>query len=182
MVEKLRVGNRPQGLAVVDGALWVGVADTGARHRGGTLRLEYTLKMGWEELDPSTSYNAAGYELLGLANDGLTGFRRQGGGGGAALVANLAVALPAPSDGGRRYAFRLRRGITYSTGEPVRASDVRFAIERALRHHQGAPGLFASIRGAAPAPRSAAICRVASSPTTRRARSCSGSPSPTATC
>ena len=147
-VVKLRVGNRPQGLAVVDGALWVGIADTGARHRGGTLRLESAFKMPWTELDPSTSYGTEGWELLGLTNDGLTGFRRQGGGDSAALVANLAVALPTPSEGGRRYAFRLRRGTRYSTGEPVRASDVRFAIERALRHHAAAPGLFAGIRGA----------------------------------
>jgi peptide/nickel transport system substrate-binding protein len=147
-VEKLGVGNRPQGLAVVDGALWIGVADTGARHRGGTLRLEYTGPMPWTELDPSTSYSTEAWELLGLTNDGLTGFRRQGGGDSAALVANLAVALPTPSEGGRRYAFRLRRGTRYSTGEPVRASDVRFAIERALRHHAAAPVLFAGIRGA----------------------------------
>ena len=145
-VVKLRVANRPQGLAVVDGALWVGIADAGSRHRGGTLRLEYTVKAPWNDLDPSTSYSGVGYELLGLTNDGLTGFRRQGGGG--ALVANLAVALPAPSERGHRYSFRLWRGLTYSTGEPVRARDVRFAIERAVRHHAAAPGLFASVRGA----------------------------------
>ena len=147
VVGKLRVGNRPQGLAEVDGALWVGIADAGARHRGGTLRLEYTVKVSWNDLDPSTSYSGVGYELLGVTNDGLTGFRRQGG-GGATPVPNLAVALPAPSEGGRRYVFRLRRGARYSTGEPVRASDVRFAIERALRHHAAAPALFGSVRGA----------------------------------
>ena len=146
-VVKLGVGNRPQGLAVVDGALWVGIADGGARHRGGTLRLEYTVNVSWNDLDPSTSYSGVGYELLGVTNDGLTGFRRQGG-GGAKPVPNLAVALPVPSEGGRRYAFRLRRGVRYSTGEPVRARDVRFAIERALRHHAAAPVLFARVRGA----------------------------------
>ena len=35
--------------------------------------------------------------------------------------------------GGTRYAFQLRRGIRYSNGTFVRASDFRRAFERALR-------------------------------------------------
>lgn len=145
VTERLRVGNRPRGLAVVDGALWVAVADTGRRHRGGTLRLEYALKMGWRDIDPMSAGSAESYELLSLVYDGLTGFRRQGGAAGLTLVPNLAEALPSPTDGGRTYTFRLRRGLRYSSGEPVRAGDVRFSMERALA--QG-PGPFGRVRGA----------------------------------
>jgi peptide/nickel transport system substrate-binding protein len=150
VVEKLPVGNRPQGLAVVDGALWLGVADSGARHRGGTLRLQLGFQdFGWSDVDPSTTYSPEGIELLGAMHDGLTAFRRQGGAEGISLVAGLAETLPTPSDGGRTYTFRLRRGLTYSNGEPVRPSDVRFSIERAIRRHPAGQGLFGAIRGAA---------------------------------
>jgi YVTN family beta-propeller protein len=147
VVEKLSLGNRPQGLAVVDGALWVGVADTGAHHRGGTLRVEEALGMPRRDMDPALSYWVMGWKLLNLTNDGLTAFRRQGGIGGAEVVANLAEVLPTPSDGGRTFAFRLRRGIEYSTGEPVLPSHIRFGLERSVRQRGVAAELFGSIRG-----------------------------------
>ena len=39
------------------------------------------------------------------------------------LVPDLATSVPEPTDGGRTYMFNLRRGIRYSTGAEVRASD-----------------------------------------------------------
>jgi YVTN family beta-propeller protein len=147
VTRKLRVGNRPQGLALVNGALWVAVADTGARHRGGTLHVGYLLKMGWRDVDPSTASGIESVEVLSLVHDGLVAFRRRGGFAGTTPVPNLAEAVPAPTEGGRTYAFRLRRGLRYSTGEPVLASHVRFGIERALRQQENG-GFFGSIRGA----------------------------------
>jgi YVTN family beta-propeller protein len=149
VIEKLPVGNRPQGLAVVDGALWAGVADTGARHQGGTLRIAETLGMPRRDIDPALSYWGVGWRLLNLTNDGLTAFRREGGVGGAEVVANLAETLPTPSDGGRTFAFRLRRGIAYSTGEPVLPSHIRFGIKRSVRQRErgAAAEIFSSIRG-----------------------------------
>ena len=147
VVEKLGVGNRPQGLAMVDGALWVGIADTGAHHRGGTLRIDQPAKVFRRDVDPALSYWPFSSQLINLTNDGLTAFRRQGGIAGATVVANLAEVLPTPSDGGRRYVFRLRRGITYSTGEPVLPSHIRFGLERSVRQQEVAVDLFDSIRG-----------------------------------
>ena len=43
------------------------------------------------------------------------------------------MSLPAPTDGGRTYAFQLRRGLRYSTGAAVHASDFRRGLERVLR-------------------------------------------------
>jgi YVTN family beta-propeller protein len=143
IAEELEIGHRPLGLAVVGGALWVAVGDTGARHRGGTLRVEYEVAPRREEYDP-----ALGFGFASLTNDGLVGYRRRAGSGGTVLVANLAESVPAPSDGGRTYTFRLRRGLVYSNGEPVAAGDFRFALERALRFGI-AGGYFAAIRGAA---------------------------------
>jgi ABC-type transport system substrate-binding protein len=47
-------------------------------------------------------------------------------------VPDLAATLPRPADGGRTYTFMLRRGIRYSNGVPVRASDFRRGIWRQL--------------------------------------------------
>jgi ABC-type transport system substrate-binding protein len=48
------------------------------------------------------------------------------------FLPDLAVSLPASSDGGRSYSFRLRPGIRYSTGALVRPQDFRRTIERSL--------------------------------------------------
>ena len=143
IADELDVGDRPQGLAVVDGALWVAVGDTGARHRGGTLRVEHEVPWRREEYDP-----ALGFAFASLTNDGLVGYRRRGGLGATVLVANLAESVPAPADGGRTYTFRLRGGLVYSNGEPVTAGDFRFALERTLRGGLTG-GYYAAIRGAA---------------------------------
>ena len=77
-----------------------------------------------------------------LTNDGLVAFRRVGGRRGDTLVPDLATSLPAPTDGGRTYAFRLRRGLRYSTGAAVRASDIRRGLERVLRKAVGHRGVL----------------------------------------
>jgi YVTN family beta-propeller protein len=147
----LTVGNRPQGVAVVDGSLWVAVRASGAQHRGGTLRImeskgEVFLPGG--RLDPATIFTPAAAQMLGLINDGLVTFRRVGGRQGATLVPDLAVSRPAPTDRGRTYAFQLRRGIKYSSGEPVLASDFRRQLERVVRKGVAPEGFYGGIRGA----------------------------------
>jgi peptide/nickel transport system substrate-binding protein len=85
-------------------------------------------------------------QLVMLTNDGLTGFQRVGGSAGVRIVPDLAVSLPAPTDGGRSYTFQLRPGIRYSTGRLVRPDDVRWGIERSLR--LGSSGGLTQIVGA----------------------------------
>jgi ABC-type transport system substrate-binding protein len=142
VAEKLDIGNRPLALTILDGAVWLGASDAGARRRGGTVSLEWSEGASRSEMDFATFYGVEG----DLTNDGLTGYIRQGG--TPTLAANLAETLPVPSDGGRTYAFRLRRGIRYSTGEPVRPSDVRFVLERGISNRGAADQLFSAIRGA----------------------------------
>ena len=67
-----------------------------------------------------------------MTGDGLTAFNQVAGVGGTQLVPDLAVSLPTPTDGGKTYTFQLRRGIRYSNGRPVKASDFRWALERYL--------------------------------------------------
>jgi peptide/nickel transport system substrate-binding protein len=77
-----------------------------------------------------------------MTNDGLVTYRRTGGLGGGTLVPDLAISLPTPTDGGRTYAFQLRRGIRYSTGAPVRPEDFRRQLERVFALGNGYPQWF----------------------------------------
>ena len=126
-VSNVHVGGRPGSLAVGRKALWVARGAL-AQHRGGTLTL---LSTGhFVSLDPAFSFQAAPLQWLGLSNDTLVTFEHVSGPDGLHLVPDLAVALPAPADAGRTYTFRLRPGIRYSDGRPLRAGDFRRAFER----------------------------------------------------
>ena len=72
---------------------------------------------------------------MNLAYDGLVAYRRVGGAAGAALVANLAAQIPAPTGGGGARAFQLRPGIRYSNGAPVRPDDLCTSLGALLPVH-----------------------------------------------
>jgi YVTN family beta-propeller protein len=149
VVASTPLGNRPEGLAVASGEVYVAVRATGAAHRGGVLRVLDTAG-NIDFFDPARAYSFVSWELLSMTSDGLTGFKRVGGAEGSDLVADLAVALPQPTDGGKTYAFRLRRGIRYSTGQLVRPEDFRRALERSISVGDPAPGrvYFSAVVGA----------------------------------
>ena len=128
----MRVGNRPQGLALAAGLVWVGSQPAPTRHRGGTLTI---LTQVWaDNLDPVLTQITSG--ALEMTYDGLTAYQRVGGSGSVQVVPDLAVSLPAATDAGTTYTFQLRRGIRYSNGELVRPEDFRRALERDLRPHR----------------------------------------------
>ncbi len=66
---------------------------------------------------------------------------------GLQIVPDLAVAVPAPTDEGRTFTFRLRPGIRYSDGSLVRGDDFRRAVERAFRFGSDYRAQYAAIRG-----------------------------------
>ncbi len=137
------VGAAPVAVALVGGTPWV-AADTpaGVEHRGGTLRVRYSQI---SVLDPAEPYDvhpgiwrATGDQLIALVEAS----------GAAQLVPDLASAVPQPTDSGLTYAFRLRRGLRYSTGIPVRASDFRRQFERLYATHSDLAGMYSALRGA----------------------------------
>jgi YVTN family beta-propeller protein len=139
------------GLTSVGGELWASGVASPAAHRGGTLRAALPV----HGTDPAyRGYDPTSAPVIDLAYDQLIETRRAGGAAGGQLTGGLAVAVPEPADRGRRYVFRLRRGLRYSDGGPVRASDFRASMERmfAVAYgaavDQGIPELFDAIRGA----------------------------------
>ena len=111
------------------GGVWIAVQAAGVGHRRGRL---VVLGDGLDSIDPARAASTASTSLVGVVYDGLTAFRRVGGSEGTQLVADLAAALPQPTDGGRAYAFRVRAGIRYSDGSLLRAQDFKRALERSF--------------------------------------------------
>jgi peptide/nickel transport system substrate-binding protein len=134
-----------------------------ASHRGGTLTLIANLSPHDQATDPALAYTIPMWQMLSVTNDGLVGYRRAGGPAGNTLVPDLAQALPTPADGGLTYTFRLRPGIRYSTGAPVKPEDFRRAIERDFRlnHLGGGAGFYAGIAGAGLCARAPSRCDLA---------------------
>jgi peptide/nickel transport system substrate-binding protein len=100
-----------------------------ASHRGGTLTVVFGVPPA---ADPTQAYDQASTPTLATVYDGLVALRRSAGAQGLTLVPDLAITLPRPAEGGTTYTFTLRRGIRYSNGTLVRASDFRRGIQRQL--------------------------------------------------
>ena len=148
------VDGSPTALTPSTGRLWVGVAADDGSHRGGTLvidglALASSGPVAPMSIDPAFYSFANNPQFTGLEYDSLVNFQQSASAAGLRLVPDLALAIPTPSDGDTTYAFRLRPGIHYSSGQPLRAGDFRRAIERLFR--VGSPGssLYSGIVGAA---------------------------------
>ena len=128
VAERVKIGNQLRGLAISDGDVVVGVGQSDASHRGGTLTVRNPAIVN--SIDTAVAYSTTEWILLRMTNDGLVAFDQTSGPAGARLVPDLAVSLPTPTDRGKTYVFRLRRDIRYSTGRTVAASDVRATLER----------------------------------------------------
>jgi YVTN family beta-propeller protein len=129
VVGDVAIGNRPKGLVVSGERVWVAVQESGQGHRGGRLIALRVAGLG-NSIDPQVGDSFSTGPDGSLVYDGLTGFRRTGGGEGTQLLPNLATSLPDARDGGRSYTFRLRPGIRYSDGRLVRPEDFQRALER----------------------------------------------------
>jgi YVTN family beta-propeller protein len=135
VAKRVSVGSRPLGLATSGDAVLVAVRSSGAGHRGGTLVIRADRPREGDfigSIDFALSDYTYVYPFLRMTGDGLTAYNQASGPAGAQLVPDLATSLPTPTDGGRTYTFQLRSGIRYSTGRPVRATDVRSTFERAF--------------------------------------------------
>jgi YVTN family beta-propeller protein len=144
----VHLGSSPRGLVAAGPGVWVAARPfAAASHRGGTLTFGSVFGPG---TDPANAYDRVNNPIFAAVYDGLVALRRSGGAAGLTLVPDLATRLPRPADGGRTYTFTLRRGIRYSNGALVRASDIRRGIQRELiiGPAAGVPGYYAGIPGA----------------------------------
>src|SRR5215216_1099530 len=101
-----------------------GGADGGsaaAGKEGGSITLAQTSQPDY--LDPALSYTVNGWEPLSTVYSGLIGYKRAEGQEGSELIPVLAQDMPKVSSDGTTYELTLRKGLKYSDGKPVKASD-----------------------------------------------------------
>ncbi len=126
-------------------------------HRGGTMRLLAHSAAG--TIDPQVNYTAQFWQVFSMAYDGLLAFRKVPGPRGNEIVADLAEAVPTPTDGGLTWRFQLRPDLHFSTGAPVRASDVAASFRRLFRiSSPTADSFYGAIEGAQACLRVPASC------------------------
>jgi len=95
-----------------------------------------------QSLDPGLDYTTQGSEVNWLVYTGLTTYKHASGAAGGNLIAGLGTALPTISDGGKTYTVTLRKGLVFSNGTPVKASDFLYTVERAIKIPWGGSGSF----------------------------------------
>jgi YVTN family beta-propeller protein len=144
-VTKISLGSHASGVALDDGAAWVGVRGPDAAHRGGTLTVTAPTLLEDESIDPALAYSGLSWSILALGYDGLVGFKRVGGLDGGTLVPGLALSIPEPTEGGRTYTFQLREGIRFSNGDPLEPEAFQRAIERVLATASDGAGYYSGI-------------------------------------
>jgi peptide/nickel transport system substrate-binding protein len=122
-------------LAVVVAACGSSSSSSGssaAGKEGGTI----TIASGTPPLsaDQALDFTTQGTELYSVVNTPLLTFKRGvQGTAGTKILPALAKSLPTVSNGGKTYTFHLRPGLKYSNGQPIKASDETYALERDLK-------------------------------------------------
>ena len=104
---------------------------------------------GIDFLDPGLAFTPEAWQLIWNVYLPLVGYKHVGGPDGATIVPYLAKALPTVSADGKTYTLTLRKGLVYSDGKPVKASDFRSTIERDFKVDSPGVGFFANVVGAA---------------------------------
>jgi peptide/nickel transport system substrate-binding protein len=103
---------------------------------------------GIDFLDPGLSYTVQGWSIMWNVYLPLLGYKHVNGPDGATLVPYLAQDMPTVTNGGKTYEFTLRKGIKYSDGTEVKASDFKSTIERDFKVDSPGVGFFGNIVGA----------------------------------
>jgi peptide/nickel transport system substrate-binding protein len=122
-------------------------AAIGADHRGGTLKLLAKAASG--TIDPQVNYTLAYWQLYQASYDGLLSFKKAGGDAAFQVVPDLAQSIPTPTNGGKRWVFKIRKGIKFSNGRTVKPTDVAASFRRIFKVKSPTSGTFyAGIVGA----------------------------------
>ncbi|TML60086.1 MAG: ABC transporter substrate-binding protein [Actinobacteria bacterium] len=103
---------------------------------------------GTDYLDPGLSYTVEGWSIMWNVYLPLLGYKHVNGPDGATIVPYLAKAMPKISSDGKTYTLTLRKGLKYSDGTPVKASDFRATIERDYKVDSPGVGFFSNVVGA----------------------------------
>ncbi|HEX5594045.1 MAG TPA: ABC transporter substrate-binding protein [Solirubrobacterales bacterium] len=113
---------------------------------GGTLKA--TFGSFPDSLDPGLAYTGEGSTAVYDVYVPLLTYAHASGSAGSKVIPGLAEAMPKITDGGRTYAMTLRKGLKYSDGTPVEASDFAASIERMFKLNSPGSPFYTDIVGA----------------------------------
>jgi peptide/nickel transport system substrate-binding protein len=118
-----------------------------ADHRGGTLKLLAKAASG--TIDPQVNYTLPYWQLYQASYDGLLAFKKAGGNAAFQVVPDLAQSVPTPTNDGKKWVFKIRKGIKFSNGKTVTPTDVAASFRRIFKVKSPTSGTFyAGIIGA----------------------------------
>jgi peptide/nickel transport system substrate-binding protein len=119
----------------------------GEAKNGGSITISQTSQPDF--MDPALTYTVNGIEPLWLVYTPLLTYARTGDAEKDSLVIpGLAEDMPTISKDGKTYELTLRKGLKYSDGSPVKATDFEHTVGRVLNLESGGSAFYLGITGA----------------------------------
>jgi peptide/nickel transport system substrate-binding protein len=118
-------------------------AEYKAEHRGGTMRLVARAAAG--TVDPHINYTLQYWQIFQSLYDGLIAFQKAPGADGFVKVPNIAEEFPKPTNDGKTYVFKIRKGIKFSNGQELGVKDVVASLQRIFKVASPTAGGFYSV-------------------------------------
>jgi peptide/nickel transport system substrate-binding protein len=153
MIKVKRHWSKSIALAGITALAMVGVAACGSSSsssssgkQGGTMTVIHTKAPDY--LDPQLAYTVDAWTAEYNTYIPLLTFQHAAGSAGTQVIPGLAQDLPKVTNGGKTYTFTLHKGIKFSDGTPVKASDFQTTVQRLFDVDSGGSPFFANIVGA----------------------------------
>ena len=117
----------------------------GEKKGGGSITIG---TVGPDKYDPVLFQTVQAVQALQLVYTPLVTYKHEEGNAGTEVIPGLAEEVPEPTNGGKTYEFKLREGVEYSDGTPVKASDFENSIKRLFKLGSVWSSFYAGIEGA----------------------------------
>jgi len=93
-------------------------------------------------LDPGQGYTTQSANADWISYTGLVTYAHANGTAGGKVIPGLATNVGKVSPNGKTYSFTMRKGLVYSDGSPVKASDFKSTIQRSIKANWGGKSFF----------------------------------------
>ncbi|HEY3192790.1 MAG TPA: ABC transporter substrate-binding protein [Solirubrobacterales bacterium] len=128
------------GIAAVGLAACGGGGGGGGGTQGGTATV--VIGTAPDYLDPQEEYTTQGAEADWISYTPLVTYKHENAPTGNDVIPGLATALPTISADGKTYTMTLRKGLVFSDGTPIKASDFACTAERMIKVNWGGKSFF----------------------------------------